>query len=61
MFIKKCKYIRKKVVRHINNNLSDFSSYDEFDESDEKEIKAMRLIFLEKAILKMFFFLREQF
>ena len=24
VFLKKCKYIEKKVVRHINNNLSDF-------------------------------------
>ena len=38
---KECKYIEKKVVRHINNNLSD-SSYS--DKSDEEQIKAIRLM-----------------
>ena len=36
---KECKYIEKKVVRHIHDNLSHFSSDD--DESDEKEILKM--------------------
>ena len=31
MFLKECKYFEKEVVRHINNNVSDF-----FDESDEE-------------------------
>ena len=32
VFLKECKYIEKKVVRHIHCNLSDFSySSDEFD------------------------------
>ena len=30
-FLKECKYIEKKVIRHINDNLSEFS-----DESDEE-------------------------
>ena len=34
LFSKECKYIEKKVVRNINNNLSDFSSDD--DESDKE-------------------------
>ena len=34
-FFKQCKYIKKKVIRHTNNNLSD-SSYS--DESDEEQI-----------------------
>ena len=34
VFLKECKYIEKKVVRHINDNLSDFSLSN--DESDEK-------------------------
>ena len=34
VFLKECKYIEKKVVTHINDNLSDFSFDD--DESDEK-------------------------
>ena len=34
VFLKECKYIEKKVVRHINDNSSDFSS--SFDESDEE-------------------------
>ena len=28
MFLKECKYIKEKVIRHINDNLSDFSSSD---------------------------------
>ena len=32
VFLKDCKYIEKKVIRHINDNLSDFSSSDESDE-----------------------------
>ena len=30
--LKKCKYIEKKLIRHINDNLSGFSSSDESDE-----------------------------
>ena len=36
VFLKECKYIEKKIVRHINVNWSGFSSSDESDESDEK-------------------------
>ena len=32
VFLKACKYIEKRVVRYINNNLSDFSYSDESDE-----------------------------
>ena len=32
VFLKECKYINKKVIRHINDNLSDFSSSDKSDE-----------------------------
>ena len=32
VFLKECKYIEKKVVRHINDNSSDFSYSDEIDE-----------------------------
>ena len=32
VFLKECKYIEKKVIRHIDNNLSKFSSSDESDE-----------------------------
>ena len=35
--------------------MTDFSSSDESHESDQEEIKAMRLIILEKAILKISF------
>ena len=31
-FLKQFKYIQKKVIKHINDNLSDFSSHDESDE-----------------------------
>ena len=33
VFLKECNYIEEKVVRHINDNLSDFSSSDESDEN----------------------------
>ena len=36
MFLKEYEYIEKKVIRHINDNLSDFSSDD--DESDHETI-----------------------
>ena len=32
VFLKVCKYIEKKEIRHINDNLSDFSSSDESKE-----------------------------
>ena len=61
-FLKQSKYIEKKVVRHIHDNLSDFSSDD--DESDEydKELNNIfrkgniQNVFFEGAILKMYFF-----
>ena len=31
VFLKECRYIEKKVIRHINDNLSDCSSSDESD------------------------------
>ena len=34
--LKECKYIKKKVIRHINDGLSDFSSSDYSDDSDEE-------------------------
>ena len=45
--LKECNYIKKKVIRHINDNLSDFSS-DYSDNSDVEQIKARRLSFLSK-------------
>ena len=36
VFLKECKYIEKKVVRHINDNLSEFSFSYESDRSDEE-------------------------
>ena len=36
VFLKECKYIEKKVIRHINDNLSGFSSSVESDDSDEE-------------------------
>ena len=32
VFLKECKYIEKKVIRHINDNLSDISSSNDSDE-----------------------------
>ena len=51
VFLKECKYIEKKVVRHILDSLSDFFS----DESDEEYIKAIRLMIFENV------FFRQQF
>ena len=31
VFLKECKYIEKKVIRHVNDDLSDCSSSDESD------------------------------
>ena len=53
VFLKECKDIKKKLIWHINDNLSDFSSSDYSDHSDEEEIKAVKLILSKKAILKM--------
>ena len=36
VFSKECKYIKKKVIRHISDNLSNFSSFDFSDESAEE-------------------------
>ena len=36
LFFKECKYIEKKVINHVNDNLSDFSSEEESEESDEE-------------------------
>ena len=36
-FLKVCKYIKKKVIRHINGNLSHFSSDDDSDDSVEEQ------------------------
>ena len=51
MIIKECNYIEKKVVRHIIDNLSDFSSS---DETDKEYIKMyfLRERFFKRAILK---------
>ena len=34
MFLKECKYIEKKTIRHVNDNLRDFFSDD--DDDDDK-------------------------
>ena len=37
VFLEDCKYIEKKVIRHINVDLSDFSSsYESNNDSDEE-------------------------
>ena len=38
VFLKECKYIEKKVIRHINDNLSDFCS------SDENKLKWVKFV-----------------
>ena len=47
-FLKECKYIEKKVVRQIIDDIETSS-----DSSEDIEIKDMKVIFLEKTILKM--------
>ena len=54
VFLKECKYIKKKVIRHAHANLSDFSCFPH--DSDEEQIKAMKLMFLEKTIFENVFF-----
>ena len=39
VFLKECKYIEKKVIRHINDNLSDFSSSSSSSSSDDDDDK----------------------
>ena len=56
LFLKECKYIKKKVIKYANDNLSDFSSSDYSDNCDEEQIKAMRLIILKMSSLREFFF-----
>ena len=56
VFLKECKYIEKKLVRHINDNLSDFSCS---DESDGEQIKAINFkisenVFFKRAVLISF-------
>ena len=36
VFLKESKCIEKKVMRHVNDSLNDFSSSSSFDESDEE-------------------------
>ena len=36
MFSKECEYIKKKVIRHINDKLSGFSSDDDESDKDKK-------------------------
>ena len=55
----KTAFKKPRLIR-VNYNLSDFSFSDESDDSNKEYVKAMRLIFFKKAILKMYF-LNEQF
>ena len=53
LFLKQYKYIQKKVIRHITDDLeSPFDDSDDSDDSNEEQIKSMRLIRSEKAMLK---------
>ena len=36
LFLKECKYIEKKLIKHINDNLCDFSSSNESDDEEEE-------------------------
>ena len=50
VFLKECKYIEKKVVRHINDNVSDFSY--SFDESDEEQFNDFLRKQFPKSLMK---------
>ena len=47
VILKDFKYIKGKVSRHINENMSDICSFDYSDDFDEEWIKAMRSMFFE--------------
>ena len=51
VLLKKCKYIKKKIVWHIHDSLSDFSYSS--DESDEEQIKAIRLMIFENVFFEV--------
>ena len=36
LLLKECKYIEKKLIKHINDNLCEFSYSNESDDSDEE-------------------------
>ena len=44
MFLKECRYIEKKVIRHINDNLSDFSYSDDPDEEKIRIITFFEIV-----------------
>ena len=48
--LKECKYIEKKIIRHTNDKLSDFSS--DGDESDEKQINCLGYFFKKGSLRK---------
>ena len=50
VLLKEDKYIEKNVIRNIIGGLESFAG-----DSDEEQIKAIRLIFFEKASLKIYF------
>ena len=56
VFLKEWKYIKKKRFRYIIDDLESSSlDSDDFEDSEEEQIKALRLIFFERAILKNVF------
>ena len=50
VFLKECKYINKKVIRHIIEDLGSFS--DDSDDSDEEQIKTMKIMFFENIFFE---------
>ena len=55
LFLKECKYIEKKLIKHINDNLCDFSSSNESDDEEEEQIKDMTITFLGSNFENVFF------
>ena len=49
--LQECKYIEKKLIRHITDDLESSS-----DDSDEEYIKAIRLVFLWESNFESVFF-----
>ena len=54
VFLKECKYIKKKVIRHIIDDLG--SSSNDSDDSDEEQINSMRLMFFENVLREKIIF-----
>ena len=57
VFVKECKHINKKLIRHIIDDLKGSSDdFDDSDGSDEEQVKAMRVMFSENVLFEKVIF-----